>query len=78
MVARLASDGDEAHVGLGSKRKSEVLSARSVMPPTETLVAPCYFVTTFTPFRPLASIAFCTSPFCFASSASVASRSCAA
>jgi len=38
----------------------------------------CYFVATFTPLRPLASIAFCTTPVCFASSRSAASAACAA
>ena len=38
------------------------------------LLCPCYFVATFTPLRPFASIAFCTTPVCFASSTSVASR----
>ena len=38
----------------------------------------CYFVTTFTPLRFFASMAFCTTPVCFASSTSVASRACAA
>jgi hypothetical protein len=32
-----------------------------------------YFIATFTPLRPFASIAFCTTPIRFASSTSVAS-----
>src|SRR6516162_992632 len=41
------------------------------------LVASLYFVATFTPLRPLASMAFCTTPLCLASSTSVASAACA-
>ena len=43
---------------------------------SESLLAH-YFVATFTPLRPFASIAFCTTPVCFASSMSIASRACA-
>jgi hypothetical protein len=45
---------------------------------TMALFVSCYFAATFTPLRPFASMAFCTTPVCFASSTSVASAACAA